>query len=611
MTVCRVNPQAGRSTFAVRLTLLVLVALLALAGGGCSRSPEKNVVATVGPKSVTQADYERNLAKLQEIDLPRDDKGQLVDTATPEGRLAFLNVIINKELMALKAEDLGLGADQQVSQGAKALREYMATKVMKEDLIEKTGSQISDAELADYYANLQTKRKCSFIICNFLDDALKARQEIVAGKPWEDVADEYNDGSRGPAGDYTVEFQWGRMDDSFERAIWSLKQGEISQPYLSVYGYWLVRVDRLDTVRVQPLEGEFKEKVLNSIRNRKMNLAQRTFFEDSRRKHDFKLDETGLWIVFQGLPESEVMIDPATNKPTPREELKPLNIPLGDFDKFLYQVRRDNKLETWTVGDYKQFYDKLNVFERPKRTELLGGVRFKITQVVEQQLLKEEARERGFLDDSRVDAFVNEKREQMLVTRLHDQVVPEDMSVSPEEVASYWRDNRAQLDLPEQRYGKIILCESEQIAEQVRTEAAAGKPWDELLNRWSSDQTNRQNRGNYGPVLANAEGSHVKPIFAVARGDLSAVFKFGRAWAVARVDSIVAPRARELDEVANEVGDFLNRRHQEEKLQQMLAEWRQQFPVKVHARRLDKARSWVQLTSLPPVENPTGKPVAK
>jgi hypothetical protein len=112
-------------------------------------------------------------------------------------------------------------------------------------------------------------------------------------------------------------------------------------------------------------------------------------------------------------------------------------------------------------------------------------------------------------------------------------------------------------------------------------------------------------------VLANAEGSHVRPIFAVARGDLSAVFKFEKSWAVARVDSIVAPRARELDEVSGEVGDILTRRRQEEKLQQMLAEWRQQFPVKIHARRLDKASSWAQLTALPPAENPPGKPAVK
>jgi hypothetical protein len=378
-----------------------------------------------------------------------------------------------------------------------------------------------------------------------------------------------------------------------------------------VYGYWLVRVDRLDSVRVQPLEGAFRQRVISSIRNRKMILAQRAFLEESRRKHDFKLDETGLWIVFQGLPENEILIDPATDQPTPREQLKPLNIPLGDYDKFLYQVRREGKLEKWTVGDYKQFYDNLSVFERPKRTELLGGARSRLTQVVEEQLLIEETRERGFLDDPRVDAFVNEKREQMLVTRLHDQVVPTDVEVPPDELASYWRDNRAALDLPEQRYGKIILCASEQIAQQVRTEAAAGKPWDELLNRWSSDQTNKQNRGNYGPVLANAVGSHVKPIFSVARGELSAVFKFDRSWAFARVDSIVAPRARELDEVAVEVADILKRRHQEEKLLQMLAQWRQQFPVKIHARRLEKVRSWEQLTALPPAENPTGNPAAK
>ncbi|MHB8079694.1 MAG: peptidylprolyl isomerase [Candidatus Krumholzibacteriia bacterium] len=611
MTVRRVNPRAGRPAPAVRLLLLALFALVASLGGGCSRPPEKNVVATVGPKQVTQAYYERKLAKLKENELPRDAQGQIVDTATHAGRLAFLDVIINKELMALKAEDLGLGADQQITLGAKALQEYAATNVMNSDLFEKPGAQVSDAELAEYYANLGTKRKCSFIICNFREDADKARQAIVSGKPWEDVADEYNDGSRGPNNDYTLDVQWGRMDDAFERAIWSLKEGEISQPILTVYGYWLLRVDRIEPVRVQPLEGPFKEKVLDSIRARKMGLARRAFFDESRKKHDFKLDETGLWIVYQGLPENEVIIDPATNKPTPREQLKPLNVPLADLDKFLYQVRIGDKLQTWTVGDYKQFYDKMNVFERPKRNELLGGLRGNLTQLVERQLLTDEARTRGFLDDPRVAAIVSEQREQMLVTRLHDQVVPTDVPVSPEELEKYWRENRARFDLPERRYGKIILCASEQVADKARNDAAAGMSWDDLLTRYSSDQTNKQNRGNFGPFGANAESPLVKPIFAVTPGQLSPVFKFDQSWAVVRVDSVAAARPRELSEAASEVGQVLRVRHQEEKLQQLLAEWRKQFPVKIYDRRLDKARSWAELAALPPAANPLGKPMVR
>lgn len=611
MTVRCAVPRAGRPASAVLPLLLPLLGLLLLAGGGCSRSPEKNVVATVGPKQVTQAYYERKLAKLKENELPRDADGRLVDTATHAGRLAFLDVIINKELMALKAEDLGLGADQQIAMGSKALREYAAANVLNTDLFELPASQVSDAELAEYYGNLSSKRKCSFIICNFKDDALKARAEIVAGKPWEDVADEYNDGSRGPSNDYTIDVQWGRMDDAFERAIWSLKEGEISQPIPTVYGYWLVRVDRLETVRVQPLEGAFKTRVLDSIRARKMNLAKRQFFDEVRAKHDFKLDETGLWIVYQGLPENEVMIDPVTNKPTPREQLKPLNVPLADYDKFLYQVRVGDKLETWTVGDYKQFYDKMNVFERPKRTELLGGLRNNITSLVERQLLTEETKARGYLEDPRVEAMVAEQREQMLVTRLHDQVVPTDVPVPPEELEAYWKANRARFDLPERRFGKVIICASEQVANRARAEAAAGTAWEDLLTRYSSDPTNKQNRGNFGPIGANADSPLVKPIFAGAPGELLPVFKLDQAWVVARVDSVAAPRARELSEVAGEVGQVLRLRHQEEKLQGLLAEWRQQFPVKIYDRRLDKARSWAQLAALPPAESPLNKAPVK
>ena len=75
-----------------------------------------------------------------------------------------------------------------------------------------------------------------------------------------------------------------------------------------------------------------------------------------------------------------MLLDPATNKPIPREQLKPLDIPLGDMDKFFYQVRLGDKLETVTVGDYKSQFDNMNVFERPKKTDMLGGVRERIEQ---------------------------------------------------------------------------------------------------------------------------------------------------------------------------------------------------------------------------------------
>jgi len=585
----------------------VLAVALPLLGGGCSRSPEKNVVATVGPRQITQAYYESKLARLKPQELPRDAGGNPVDTATLEGKQAFLNVIINKELMALKAEELGFGADQQITTAAQSIMEFNAPTVMHADLIEKPASTVTDAEVEAYYRSLQTQRRCSFIICNFEDDARKARQAVIDGGLWEDVADEYNDGSRGPNNDYTVTFQWGRLEDNFERAIWALQIGEISQPVQTVYGWWVLRLDAEEPVRAAPLES-IKDRVLDSIRARKINLARREFVEESRRQHEFKMDENALWIIYQGLPADEVLLDPVTQKPTPREQLKPLEVPVADLDRFFYQVRLGDTLETWTIGDYKQMFDNSNVFERPKRTEMLGGLRNNIMGIVDRKLLLQEAKERGYMEDPRVTGDTDEKREQMMVQKLHEQVVKIDEAVSAEQLEEFWREHQAEYMVQETRGGKAVICASEEAARQARAAAEQGTDWLEILARYGSDQSNKQNRGDFR-VANNAASPLRDPVFALtAVGQLAGPVQLPQGWLVARLDSIAEPRQPELSEVATEIGQRIRMRRSEQKLQDLLAEWRTQFPVEIRERALAKARPLEELAALPQPDNPLRRP---
>ncbi len=192
---------------------LQLVAALALTSAlllsGCGGGSD--VVATVGDRSITLADYENQLGRLDRENLPRDDSGQVVDTSTMSGKKRFLDVLIDKELMLLKAHELGYDADQDVQEFNKSFLAYRASTIMHEDLIDKPASQVTDEEIQEFYDKLQQKRKFHFLICNFKDDALAARQKLLDGNLWEDVADEYNVGSKGPNGDYTFTIEYGRQ----------------------------------------------------------------------------------------------------------------------------------------------------------------------------------------------------------------------------------------------------------------------------------------------------------------------------------------------------------------------------------------------------------------
>lgn len=585
-----------------------LACLLPLLADGCGRDPAKAVIATVGPRKVTQAYYETRLGRLKSQDLPRDEQGKAVDTSTLAGRKAFLDIIVNKELMALKAEELGIGDEEQVVTATKNLTEFNAPTLMRADLIEQPAAQISDAEVADYYANLQTQRRCSFIICNFREDAAKARAAIAAGGLWEDVADEHNDGSRGPTNDYRMTVQFGRLEDSFEKAIWALKEGEISQPIETVYGFWVIRVDAIEPVRIGPLE-TMKQQVLDGVRARKTNLAGRAFAEESRRRHEFKLDEGTLWIVYQALPEGEVLLDPATQKPVPREQLRPLNLATADLDRFFYQVKLDGKLQTFTAGDYKQVFDNSNVFERPKRTEMLGGLRQSIVTMIDRQLLLQEAKERGYMEDPRVLAEVKDRREQIMVTKLHERLVQIDEQITPAQYEEFWQQHGEEYKVQETRYGKAVVCASEESARQAHADALQGKPWPEILARYGSDAANKQNQGSM-VVASNTTSPLRDPVFALAKaGDLTAPMRIDRNWIVARLDSIAPPRAVTLAEAANEVGQRILAQRREAKLQSLLAEWKQQYPVRIREKALARVRSHDELMTL--AAAPQGAPAAR
>ena len=204
----RVSPVAHRPavrghalvTLGCLLISLFVVLLLAGCGGG-GKDP---VLAKVGDHEITTSYYEEKLGKLKQAELPRDENNEPVDTSTIAGKKAFLDIIINKELMYLKAIELGYRKEDQIS-SAQAMLEYQAGTYLHNDLFDVPANTISDEELAEYHAKMPETRDCTFLICNFKEDALKARQAILDGGLWEDVAEEYHDGSMSPQGDYKMQ----------------------------------------------------------------------------------------------------------------------------------------------------------------------------------------------------------------------------------------------------------------------------------------------------------------------------------------------------------------------------------------------------------------------
>jgi parvulin-like peptidyl-prolyl isomerase len=585
-----------RSGTTIRWTLsaaavLVCLPLLSGCGGG------GDILATVGDRQVTAAYYQDRLSKLEEIELPVGEDGAMLDPASLESKLAFLEVIINKELMVLKARELGYHNQEEMLNAEQVLTRVKAAEFMRGDLITVDPSEIPPADVDEYYAKRQERRHFQFIICNFEDDCLEARQKIIDGAAWEEVAEEYNDGSKGPTGDYRMSLQYGMADDSFERAIFELEEGQISMPIETIYGYWIVKFTGTEPARERPLDDTYRERIRQTLAGQRTTLSEKAFIDASLERHEYEMNEAALWSIFQGLPEDEGYLDPETNQPIPKAELAPLDVPAEESDKVFFSVRLDPDEEptVWTVGRFKATYNEMSVFQRPKRSKMLGGVRNQIIyDMVVKPLLDAEARERGYYDDPRVAEEVQDKLEEIMVDRFYEEVIKYEEFVSAEDLAEYWAEHSADYVTPETRDGLIVICEDQEQAAGAREALQGGVSWEEVYETYAAVK-DPVNRGAFSASAA-VMTPDAQQLFGLAEvDDVSEPFENRSGWCVVRLANIVPPVQRELDEVREEVGQRIRLRRKDEALKQNLADWREEFGVQIHEDALAAMPSWNEL----------------
>jgi parvulin-like peptidyl-prolyl isomerase len=573
--------------------------LLAVAVGGCSKSKSDDdlVLATVADVEITGAVYKAKLAKFKEHELPRGEDGELLDTATMAGREAFLAILINKETMQLKAVELGYDKEADVEAARNQLYDYYASQLLYEDAIETPANVISDEALAEYVSHMGEKRLCDFLITNFEDDAREARAKALAGTPWDELVAEYHDGDMSPTGRNEITVPWGQFQDSFESAVFAVEEGGVTEPIPTTYGFWLMHVRQIKNDPPPDVDA-IKPKVLDSIRQRKINLARNEFKDEVREAHDFVLDDESLWICYEGLPENESIIDPETGKPTPREQLQPLKIDAADLDRLLYSFTTIDGPETSNIGEYKSRFDRMNAFQRPKRSEMLGGLRQKLIGELDKVIMTDESIKRGYRDDPRVVELAMNQINQMMVTRLHDDGLVIDETVTKEQLEQFWAEHKQDYAQPERRSGTLVDCDSQASAERARAALLAGEDFRAVLDKFGVDAVNKKNGGRFGPLKAGVEHPIVTPLFRLANiGDVTEPIEVRDQYVVIVLTEIEPGGVPELGEFREAVAQRIRASRKEDELNRLLDQWQHEYGVTIDELNLAKMPSWQELTA--------------
>ncbi len=591
--VRRFPSRALPASLALAFVLILGAGLLSGCGGG--DTGDDRLLASVNDHKITASYYEDRLAKMEEVELPRDKSGALLDTGTFEGRREFLETLITKEVMSLTAEKLGYASEPEFVNARETVLAYEAGLALRSEAVDEPSRLISDEELNRFYERFGSSRQCRYVITNFLADAEAARDMARSGADWDDVAAKYHDGEIPPDGKLTIKVPFGRYHAAYEAGVFDTPVGEVTEPLHTDYGYWVLKIDKELPGKRPPLD-EVKERIIEITYKRKYAMAMEDFRLGLQEKYGLKVYDEALLKAYQALPEGEEIFYPGTDEPVKREDLRPLDIAPRDLDLPFYEYTAEGERHLYTLGDYKTSFDRMSVFQRPKVGEMMGGMRQKIVNDLENSLVQVEARAQGLRDRADIVAKVDKSIEEMVVSKLYQETVKFDENVEFDELQVYYDANMERFQVPESRSGMLLIAENETAADAAYAALLAGDAWASVMERYNRDAGLKENGGRIDDIRSNARGPGRDALFALDLGEVGTPFAVGDGrFAVVRLDRIDPPRVRELTEVTEDIGNAIRQQRKEEAFQNLLAEWRSDLDIVVHEDRLEGLRSWQEL----------------
>jgi peptidyl-prolyl cis-trans isomerase C len=248
------------------------------------------VVATYSGKKLTSANV------IEEIErLPGPSRSYL---SAPDRKRQFVDNMILNDLLFTEAQKAGYDKDPDIEKQVSDMRKRLVVqRLMREYQKPPT---ISDEEAKKYYDDnpslfSSTQIKASHILVKDEDVAKKLRAELVADpSKFADKAKELSiDKTSGAKGGDLGKFGQGRMVPEFERAAFSLKPGQISEPVKTQYGWHIIKLEEREEGERKPFD-QVKEQIKTTQRNKQLQDNIQAKFEGLKKAANVQVNDDAL-----------------------------------------------------------------------------------------------------------------------------------------------------------------------------------------------------------------------------------------------------------------------------------------------------------------------------
>jgi len=521
---------------------LVLIGILAFALlSGCATKEEGQIVAKVGDRAITVDQMEAEWQKASRLrikgvsDLQR--KKELVDR------------MIGEQVVILEAYKEGLdNAVEADTNFAQQKERILLNLLYQKEVVDK--SQPTESEIKKEYEMMQQEINAWHVLVETEEQAEEVYQMLKDGADFGELAKErsIDPTARDNAGDLGF-FRWGKMVPEFQEVAFKMKQGEISRPVKTTFGYHVIKLIERRDVEQKPYE-EAKIQIMPRLNQTKREARVKEYFAQLRKKVGFKINQDALDMVMA--KKEEVPPDSLSlRRPADVLDLESFTPEEAAMTLFSY-----NKGEV-TVEKFTQDFNQIPQPYRPNLSD-----QEKITEIAFQSLVRDllmDVAENQNLENSK--EFKKDWQGMMeteMAARMKNEVILKGIGISDEELKSYYDRHKDRFTVQAKVKIREVLLQTEGEARDVLKQARGGADFAKL----AQEKTIRTSAKDAGGDLGEFTRPRYPELFDAAvklrKNQVDGPIKIqdrqhGESYAVIKLLSKTEESLQTLDEVRDRV----------------------------------------------------------
>lgn len=541
-----------------KTTLIVLVGIMVAAlFSGCGTSEQAQVVARVGDREITTDQLQTEWRQASRL--------RIQGVSELQRKKELIDKLVGDQVVIMEAYKEGLDNAVENDSGFAAQKDRIILNALyQKEIVGK--SKATESELRKEYERTKEEIHAAHILVETEQEAQEVKKAVEGGADFAELARERSiDPSAQTNGGDLGFFTWGKMVPEFQEAAFALKQGEISKPVKTSYGWHVIKVlERRE--KEQPSFEESKSLIQTKVENEKREKRVREYFEGLRKKVGFAINPE----AYQLLMSKKEEVPPDTlglKRPGDILDLEKLTPAEKDMALFTYN---DGAI---TVG---QFAEQFNQMPQPYRPRLQDQEKLMETAfgTIVQGLLLDVARKQNIENSQEFKEQWTVIKEREMAKRMTNEVILKGVGISDAEVESYYDRHQDRFTIQPQVKVREILVQTEKEAADLLRQVRGGSDFTKL----AMDHTIRTYAKGSGGLLGSFSRSRYPEIFDAADkmkvGSLGGPIKindrqFGEAYSIIKLEEKTEGRVQPLEEVKDKVMSMARR----EKDQNIFQNW--------------------------------------